>query len=539
MLQRQILKSTYTIVTFTSIVTFILLLFQFACIVFLEESNIKKESKYITDKLDRILVQRERAIEVAHSTLSTCDMDTLTELRKLIFKLDYIKDIVLFETDGMKIECTAVASELENFQEINTKGFPSFQFKGRDMWKGIEMPYLPGAGKYHLTREADFGIVLDPRQIDIPFSHMTWQLFIRDESLRKSINLYGNLQEDTTDTASSIFNGIMLSYEQCSGTIRTACILVGINAKQLAVRKKELLILALVISLNIGVGLFYLLRRAQIARQSLDGRIRMSLEENSDDFFCHYQPIIDLKNGKIVGCEVLARYSDDLGAITPDVFIKSVESQNLCWKFSEQLFQIAIEDLNTLQDLPRDFRVSFNFFPSDLQETNLFNLKSSKVIRQLASAPFVVMCEILETGMKENQNIFVALQYLRSLGYLIAIDDFGTGHSNLKQLKEIRPDYLKVDKTFTDEIRTSSVSVRSGFFQHILDNAKLAHTDEILECAVDNTQISVLQQHGVKYAQGYLFSKPLTIENLRQRMRENSHGSPTRELIFEASTISA
>ncbi|WP_350542118.1 EAL domain-containing protein, partial [Psychrobacter sp. CAL495-MNA-CIBAN-0180] len=80
-----------------------------------------------------------------------------------------------------------------------------------------------------------------------------------------------------------------------------------------------------------------------------------------------YQPIICLQSGKLIGCEVLARFEDKYGVLFPDEFIPVIRKNNLTWTFTEAMIATTIKELTSIEVLPEGFKVSLNIFPCDVE----------------------------------------------------------------------------------------------------------------------------------------------------------------------------
>lgn len=108
------------------------------------------------------------------------------------------------------------------------------------------------------------------------------------------------------------------------------------------------------------------------------------------------------------------------------------------------------------------------------------------------------------------------LQQLRASGVKVAIDDFGTGYSSLAYLHNLEADWLKIDRIFVESIGTQAVT--SEVIRHIIEIAKSVKMAMVAEGVETAAQADFLRAQGVQYGQGWLFAKPMSMEQLSQRM---------------------
>ncbi len=274
-----------------------------------------------------------------------------------------------------------------------------------------------------------------------------------------------------------------------------------------------LLMLGLVLSFLLALLGKSLADQMLAKRYSLQGRVRRALEKEPQNFYCVFQPIVELSTGKTMGCEVLARFQDDIGGLSPIDFIPVVQQMRQTWKFTELIMARAVEELNRCDFQGRAFYASFNVFPEDLSKDRAEIISTSKPLAAALNSPFDVVIEILETSIDYGSGMHESLEFLRKMGVRIAIDDFGTGHSNLNMLINFEADLLKIDRSFVDGSEDPE-SVRAKILPIMVEIADTAGLKKVAEGIETQEQADHVLKVGVELGQGYFFSRPVSAEVL-------------------------
>ncbi|HDG1679992.1 TPA: cyclic di-GMP phosphodiesterase [Kluyvera ascorbata] len=236
-------------------------------------------------------------------------------------------------------------------------------------------------------------------------------------------------------------------------------------------------------------------------------------------FYVAYQPVVDAKNRQITGVEALMRWSHPtVGNIPPDAFISYAEAQDLIVPLTHHLFELIARDAPMLKDLlPPGAKLGINIAPSHLHAESF-----QHDIRQLAaSLPdnyFQVVLEITERDMLNQERAMNLFAWLRGEGIEIAIDDFGTGHSALIYLERFTLDYLKIDRGFVNAIGRETIT--SPVLDAVLTLTHRLNLVTVAEGVETEEQAAWLRDHGVDYLQGYLISRPLTLQQLIEEYRK-------------------
>lgn len=245
-----------------------------------------------------------------------------------------------------------------------------------------------------------------------------------------------------------------------------------------------------------------------LARLQLETDLRLAIERG--EFRIHYQPIISLETGKIIGFEALVRWEHpQRGFLHPDQFIPIAEEIGLLssidwWVLRASCRQTQQWQKQFIDNLPLSISVNL----SNKQFTQPTLLEQIKQILQETSLDAQSLkMEITENVIMENGEAVIAkLWQLKALGIELAIDDFGTGYSSLGRLHDFPINILKIDRSFV-----SNMDER-GNLEVVRTIVTLAHhlsVDVIAEGVETAEQLAQLRELKCGYGQGYFFSRPL------------------------------
>ena len=247
---------------------------------------------------------------------------------------------------------------------------------------------------------------------------------------------------------------------------------------------------------------------------SMEHDLRLALRENQ--LCVHYQPIIDTKTQKIIALEALARWPYKKGFISPAQFIPLAENTHLIGKIDKSIFDQAcrfIEALNRPQ-----LKINLN-----LSASQLLNPNTIEYLLETSVDPRQLCLEITESQLLLNNPKAVhLLKSLSDIGYHIAIDDFGTGYSSLAYLQSLPATTLKIDRSFVQSIETNDKS--QTIIAAIMNLAKSLDYKVVAEGIENDAQYSFVKSLNCDFAQGYLFSQPLSPDDCKTLLNTGHYG---------------
>jgi diguanylate cyclase (GGDEF)-like protein/PAS domain S-box-containing protein len=242
-------------------------------------------------------------------------------------------------------------------------------------------------------------------------------------------------------------------------------------------------------------------------RLRMESNLRAAIER--DEFTLHFQPKIDLANGRIIGAEALLRWTNaELGSVPPAEFIALAEETGLMlpigrWVLHQACAQhVAWRD----QGLP-PIPLAVNLSPRQFADAELLG-DIERALRYTGMPPDALELEVTEGVVIGNpERALATLQAIKRLGVRLAIDDFGTGYSSLAQLKRFPVDALKIDRSF---IRGLPGDIHdAAITEAVIVMCRTLQLTVVAEGVETLAQREFLRQRGCTQMQGYQFSKPL------------------------------
>jgi diguanylate cyclase (GGDEF)-like protein len=244
-------------------------------------------------------------------------------------------------------------------------------------------------------------------------------------------------------------------------------------------------------------------------RLRLDNDLRRALEVE-DELIAHYQPIVSLPGGEIIGMEALARWAHPhRGLVAPSQFIAIAEDSGAIHALGDRVLRQACTQAATWCKRlgERPFYVSVNLSPRQVAEPGLASRVAS-VLALTGLAPHALALEITEsTLMEESELVAQNLLELKGMGVGLVLDDFGTGYSSLAYLRRFPIDAIKIDRRFIAGLGRDTDD--TTIVEAIVRMAAGLRLDVVAEGIETAEQARILDAMGCRRGQGYLWSRPV------------------------------
>lgn len=232
----------------------------------------------------------------------------------------------------------------------------------------------------------------------------------------------------------------------------------------------------------------------------------------NDQFELYYQPQLDIQNGKITGYEVLVRWNHpDRGMVPPMQFIPIAEDTGMIMQLDELILRKACTQMvEWLEKGYPPLRASVNVSMKNFNKRDIVS-RLQRIIGESGIEPQQLIIELTESALMNNPDVaFHMLESIKQLGIEIALDDFGTGYSSLSYLRRLPIDYLKIDRSFIQDVTEDYRSAE--LVKTIVQLAKSLELDVVAEGIETKEQLQLMQTFGCTEAQGYYIGRPVPRE---------------------------
>ena len=246
-----------------------------------------------------------------------------------------------------------------------------------------------------------------------------------------------------------------------------------------------------------------------------------AVNEDFKGFQVFYQPVVDASTYMLTGAEALMRFSikkegvDECEYISPVEFIPVLEETGLIIPAGRWILEQSAKQCSIWNEHVKDFRVNINVSYIQVMKSDVFSDIMS-VIDKYSLQPSCIGIELTESGYLDSSTHFNHLwRKLKDNGVYVILDDFGTGYSNLHCLSDLKPNYIKIDRTFTLKALRNKYDYE--LMTYIIDMAHSLGLKLCIEGVETSDDLRQLRQSGVDYIQGYLFGKPYPAVEFEKR----------------------
>ena len=268
-----------------------------------------------------------------------------------------------------------------------------------------------------------------------------------------------------------------------------------------------------------------------VERQDVGRAFEKALAEG--ELKVHYQPIIGLADGKLIGTEALLRWVDPLrGNIPPSEFLPLAQAMNLMPKVDSFVLRTAVAQLSKwLLTTSSGFQMNVNISASKLIQPG-FVEEISDILKRFDAPPSSLVLEITETDLLvDTGRAATVLGRLKATGVKLALDDFGTGYSSLSHVRCFPIDILKIDKSFIDDLGRSDGDGKKQIMASVINSMGRSFGMVTVAEGIESVeQVNLLRRFKCRVGQGYLFARPAPPEELEDLIERGRLDIPVLSL---------
>lgn len=412
--------------------------------------------------------------EVNASPFPFCSDEDIARLRTLVFRGHLVKEIGRVRNN--MLYCTSVTGRLDH--PLPQRKPDMVLRTGRKIWMHSPLITLPGMyGDITQSGEATFVAAQNA------FGHlreapMSYTTTLSNRATGEVMPTAGDPLKMTAPEVlaeKEILRGNTIYIARCSARY-APCMVAGMSLREAWLSNRSLIAGFVAIGGLAGMALAFTLL-FQTRKRGLDTQLRRALRRNLITLV--YQPIVDVKTGKILGVEALARWTDEEGQyVRPDVFVAAAEELGYIGKLTRVVLRQVLADLGDFLRSHPEFRVNVNIAAADLADPQFLPMLE-RLLRRQGVASKSINLELTERSTADHPLSISAIAKLRERGHEFYIDDFGTGYSSLSYLNELAVDAIKIDRAFTDAIGTGSLTAM--IVPQILAMASTLHIKVVVE----------------------------------------------------------
>ena len=269
-----------------------------------------------------------------------------------------------------------------------------------------------------------------------------------------------------------------------------------------------------------GKNRYYIFQQAAydkfLRRRRLTQLLRQSVNHDFEGFEAYLQPLFEATTNSLYGAEALMRFrTEEFGMVSPMEFIPLLEETGLIMPAGKWMLHKSLALCHEIQTARHSFQISINISYIQVMKSNIINEIISAVTAHGIS-PDNVIIELTESGMLESDSRVTKLvSNLKDNGIRLALDDFGTGYSNFSYLNELKPDIIKIDRSFTLKALENDYE-----YQLLSLMSNMVHSLNLKMCieGIETTEdLDKMNELSPDYCQGYYFGKPCPYEEFKEQ----------------------
>ncbi|MBD0788364.1 EAL domain-containing protein [Vibrio sp. Y2-5] len=257
-------------------------------------------------------------------------------------------------------------------------------------------------------------------------------------------------------------------------------------------------------------------------------RYHLKAAIGAENFFMNFQPIVRCSNQEVHSFEALVRWELENKNISPAEFISVAEEHGLIVELGQLILKMSIEALADMNKTHPSISISINVSVIQLEDDDFISYLQF-IMNKYSVNPANVHLEITETAMISNiTKLTNRIIQAKEAGVMISVDDFGTGFSSIAVLRNLKIDYIKIDKSYIDNI--CSCDKDKSIVSAVTKMAHTIGTNVVAEGIETDDQLALIGQSGIDFYQGYLFSKPVSFKEAiyileQEKKRKNKEKS--------------
>lgn len=520
---RQLILKRTKLSSIFNTVPFIALVFFLVCVVsskvlaryvenYLGHADAASYTQELLSQTEKILVEaRETIHEANRSPHEFCSTNDLRFIRSLIHSSGFIND--LGRLAGGRLECSVLLGRETPGSISYNRGI--LRSDGTVIYGDI--PLLSSNNRGTVLNENDTNIVFNNAafaSFERPF--YSYSIYAGAPEHKSIVRLFHYPEHNHIKPPTDILSNASWSMDEqyfvkfCSAE-NHICVITSVDEHLL--QKKHWLIdfiFTLFGLLAGGLAVLFLLRYFN-KTQSLTTQLQRAMSRNELDVY--YQPIVNVKTGKISAFEALIRWEihpDDF--VPADVVIEAAEKGGFMTSLTCYVLARVHADMGNILQKNAQLRVNVNIEAGDLQEDRFY--EALRRFNDKSISPHQIGIELTERSAADSSS-FDGINRLRALGHKVYIDDFGTGYSSLALLGQLQVDALKMDKAFTQTVGTDALTV--SIVPQILSIAKKYKLGIVVEGIETEQQAAYFKALPLTIAaQGWYYGKPQNINQIRQ-----------------------